>query len=305
MGSSDVVLPELVRAKAADLPVAVAEALAEAAPDLSGARWRTVTVGPIPWATYAWGDPTAPPLVLVHGVTANAETFWRIAPALAASGRHVLALDLPGHGRTGSWQGRFPFAATAADLAACLRAVGLDGPDLAVLGHSWGGLVAAALPSIGFRPERLILLDPPAVPVEAMAQMTRDPLERPYEHLSGAIGAIQAVYPGWPDGDIRAKGLGLTQFDVEAVLAVLLENGDWDGGLGALADPAAAGVQVWLIRGEFRAGGMVPDAILPAFAARIGADRILTIADAPHSPQRLYPEATVLAILTALGPEVR
>ena len=301
MGSSDVGLPELVRATAADLPAAVAEALADAAPGLSGARWQTVTVGPIPWATYAWGDPTAPPLVLVHGVTSNAETFWRIAPALAASGRHVVALDLPGHGRTGHWQGRFPFAATAADLAACLRAAGLARPELTVLGHSWGGMVAAALPGAGLSPRRLILLDPPAVPREAMRQMTIAPTERPYERLDDATAVIRRLYPEWSEGDVHAKALGLTQFSPDAVLAVLLENGDWDGGLGGLADPAAGDVPVWLIRGEFGAGGMIPDAVLPAFAARIGADHILSIADAPHSPQRLYPEATVLAILRALG----
>ena len=302
MSAPDVVVPEPVRASAADLPPAVAEALERARPDLSGARWQTVTVGPIPWATYAWGDPAAPPLVLVHGVTSNAETFWHIAPALAAAGRHVVALDLPGHGRTGHWQGRYLFAATAADLAACLQTAGLVGPELAVLGHSWGGMVAAALPAAGLRPGRLVLLDPPAVPVAAMEQMTRDPLERPCEHLDDALAAIRAVNPGWSDGDIWAKALGLTQFDAAAVLAVLLQNGDWDGGLAALADPAAAAVPIWLVRGEFRTGGLIPDPVLPAFAARLGADHLLTIAGGSHSPQRMQPEATVLAILRALRP---
>jgi pimeloyl-ACP methyl ester carboxylesterase len=131
--------------------------------------------------------------------------------------------------------------------------------------------------------------------------MTVDPLERPYADLSDALAVIRAANPGWSDGDIRAKALGLTQFDPTAVLAVLLENGDWDGGLATLADPAAHAIPTWLIRGEFRTGGMIPDAALPAFAARIGADHLLTIADAPHSPQRLFPEATVLAILRALA----
>lgn len=291
----------LVRATAADLPPAVAAALLAAEPDLSGARWSTVEAAGIPWATYGWGHPDDPPLVLVHGVTSNAEVFWRIAPAIAAAGRHVVAVDLPGHGRTGHWQGRHRFAETAADLAACIRAAGLERADLAVLGHSWGGLVTAALPAAGLRPNRLLLLDPPAMPVASMELMTRDPLERPYVALAEAEAAIRAASPGWSDGDIRAKALGLTQFDASAVLAVLLENGDWDGGLGALADPAGRNVGVWLIRGEFRAGGMIPDVVVPAFTAEIGADHVLTIAGAPHSPQRLYPEATVAAILRALA----
>jgi pimeloyl-ACP methyl ester carboxylesterase len=162
-------------------------------------------------------------------------------------------------------------------------------------------MVAAGLPRAGLRPARLLLLDPPALPVSAMAQMTVDPLERPYAELSEALAVIRAANPGWSEGDIHAKALGLTRFDPAGVLAVLLENGDWDGGLAALSDPAAEGVPTWLIRGEFRTGGMIPDAALPAFAARIGVDHILTIADAPHSPQRLFPEATVVAILRALA----
>ncbi|MES2210263.1 MAG: alpha/beta fold hydrolase [Chloroflexota bacterium] len=289
-----------LRATSADLPREVVRAMDAATPDLSGARRRTVMSGGIPWALAEWGDAARPPVVLVHGVTSNAETFWRVAPALAAAGRHVVAVDLPGHGRTGHWQGRHRFGETATDLAAWIRTADLDRPGLVVLGHSWGGMVVAALPAAGLRPERLVLLDPPALPVTAMERMTHDPLERPYATLHEAVTAIRSSNPGWSDGDIEAKALGLTQFDVEAARAILLENGDWDGGLGALADPAARDVPVWLIRGEFAQGGLIPDEAVPAFAARFGADHVITIADAPHSPQRLYPEATILAILRAL-----
>lgn len=275
-------------------------AMAVASPDMSGARRVVTESGGIPWVHAGWGDPSNPPLVLVHGVTSNAETFWRVGPAVAAAGRHVIAVDLPGHGLTGHWQGRHRFVDTAVDLAGWIREAGLDRPDLAVLGHSWGGMVVAALPAAGLRPARLILLDPPALPVSAMERMTHDPLERKYDDVAEALAAIRAVNPGWPDGDIHAKALGLTQFDVAAVLAILLENGDWDGGLGALADPAARDVPIWLVRGEFEHGSLIPDAAIPRFAARLGADHILTVAGAPHSPQRMYPDATILAILGAL-----
>ena len=286
----------------ADLPRDVARALETASPDLAGARRRSVTSGGIPWALVEWGDPDNPPFLFVHGVTSNAETFWRMAPAIAAAGHHVVVVDLPGHGRTGHWQGRHRFAETGADLAAWVRAAGLNRPGLVVLGHSWGGMVVAALPGAGLCPDRLILLDPPALPVSAMELMTHDPLERKYDDLDEALAAIRSVNPGWSEGDVHAKALGLTQFDPDAVAAILLENGDWDGGLGALADPAAHDIPVWLIRGEFAHGGLIPVAVVPAFAARLGAEHIITITDAPHSPQRMYPEATILAILRALGP---
>ena len=288
--------PTALRASAADLPIPVAAALADPGPGLE----LTVEAGGHAWRAIEWGEPAAPPVLLVHGVTSNAETFWRVGPAVAAAGRHVVAVDLPGHGRTGNWRGRHRFAETAADLVGFIRAAGLDRGDLAVLGHSWGGMVVAALPVAGLRPGHLLLLDPAALPVAAMEAMTHDPTERRYEDLDEALAVIRAANPGWTEGDVHAKALGLTQFDPPAARAVLVDNGDWDGGLRALADPAAGDVPVWLIRGEFATGGLIPDAALPALVARFGPDHVVTIADAPHSPQRTHPEATVLAILRAI-----
>lgn len=280
-----------------DLPATVAAALREPSP---GREW-TVDIDGLPWRTLAWGDPTAPPVLLIHGVTSNAETFWRIGPAVAATGRHVVAVDLPGHGRTGGWRSRHRFLETAADLAAFVRVAGLEPGELAVLGHSWGGMIVASLPAAGLRPAVLILLDPPALPVSAMELMTNDPAERHYPSLAEARAFVREANPGWHDGDVEAKAQGIQDFDEAAVYAVLVENGDWDGGLAALADPAAAGIPTWLIRGEFETGGLIPEAWLPAFQERLGPDRVITIAEGPHSPQRTHPEATTLAILRALG----
>ncbi len=290
-------LHELVRATAADLPAPVAAALANPTPGVRG----VVPAAGYQWATLSWGDPGAPPIVLVHGVTSDSLTFWRMGPAIAAGGRYVVAVDLPGHGRTRAWAGRHRFAETAADLAAFIRATGLEGRELVVLGHSWGGLVVAGLPAAGIRLARLILLDPPALPRAGMEPMTRDSQERFYDDLGEAIGVIRATYPTWTDGDVLAKAEGLHRFEVEAARAVLLDNGDWDAGLAALADPAAADVAPWYIRGEFEHGGLIPEAALPALAARAGPSHVLTIAEGPHSPQRTHPEATLVAILRAIA----
>ena len=130
--------------------------------------------------------------------------------------------------------------------------------------------------------------------------MLEDPVEGAYDDIDEATGAIGGLHPTWSYGDVIAKAEGLTQFDEAAVRAILTENGDWDGGLGALADPSAAGTSVWFIRGDPAFGGYVPDAVLPALAARLGADRIVTIAGAPHSPHRTHPEALVRALLRSL-----
>lgn len=278
------------------LPADVATALADPSP---GERLCTDAAG-IPWSALAWGDVSARPLLLIHGVTSSAGNWWRLGPALAASGRRVVAVDLPGHGRTGHWRGHYRFRDNAADVAAFTRAAGLATADLQVVGHSWGGMTAAALPAAGLRPATLVLLDPPAVPLTIIAAWASDPGERTYDDIAVAAAAIRHGEPDWSEGDVLAKAEALTQLDEAAARSVLLDNGDWDGGLADLADPAAAGIAVHVVRGDPTAGGLLPDAWLPAFEARIGAGHVVTISGGGHSPHRLHPEATTAAILGAL-----
>ena len=284
-------------ATAADLPPAVAAALATPA---AGERGE-VDVGGTIWPTTSWGARADPPLLLVHGVTSNGGIWWRVAPALAAAGRRVVAVDMPGHGRSARAQRSHLFADTAVELAAFVRAAGLERPDFVVVGHSWGGMVSANLPAAGLAPPTLILLDPPVLTHARMVALTEQPTERTYDSMDEASSAVRAANPGWSDGDVEAKARSLTEFDAELVLSVLRGNGDWDGGMAPLRDPNARASNVWLIRGEFSTGGFIPDFKVPEIERQLGADRVITIAGGPHSPQRTHPEATVLAILRALG----
>jgi pimeloyl-ACP methyl ester carboxylesterase len=171
-----------------------------------------------------------------------------------------------------------------------------------VVGHSWGAATAAWFPAAGLKPEVTVLLDPPAISAAALATMLVDPVEHHYDDLDEAIRAIGGLYPTWGYGDVVAKAEGLTQFDVEAVRAVLTGNGDWDGGLKALADPAAATAVVRLIRGEPASGGLIPDEAAAAFARRLGETNVITIRRGSHSPMRQLPERTTLELLRALDP---
>ncbi len=289
-------MPPPVRATGNDLPAPVADALASPHP---GDR-RTVEAAGIPWATTWWGALTDAPLLLLHGVTSSSTTWWRMAPALAAAGFRAVAVDLPGHGHTGHWLGHHRFRDTALDVVAFVRAAGLDRPDLAVIGHSWGALTAAAMPLAGLTPRVVVLLDPPALSGDWKQAMLDDPTERNYDDLAQAVTAIRGAFPGWTDGDVHAKAEALTQFDVGAAKAILLDNGEWDGGLRDLMAARDRLGPTWVVRGELATGGLMPDDVLPSFGEVIGSQRILTIAGAPHSPQRTHPEATLLALLRAL-----
>lgn len=284
-------------ATAADLPPVVAAALTSPA---TGTRDEVDAAG-TRWPTLSWGDPSNPPVLLVHGVTSNARIWWRVGPGIAAAGRHVVAVDMPGHGRTAPAARSYRFLDTATELAELIRAAGLDPTELAVVGHSWGGMVTAHLPAAGLAPRTLVLLDPPSLTLARLRALTESPTERDYATLEEAIAAVRDANPTWSDGDVAAKAQALTEFNPQLVLDVLLKNGDWDAGMAALRHPSAAASDIWLIRGEWATGGFIPDSRVPRIEAQIGADHVITIPGAPHSPQRTHPEATVLAILRALG----
>lgn len=282
---------------ATELPAAVTAALEAPVP---GERV-TIEAAGIPFSALVWGGRAARPLLLIHGVTSSAASWWRLGPALAAIGRRVVAVDLPGHGLTGHWTGHHRFRDNAADVAAVIGAAGMERADLQVVGHSWGAMTAAALPAASdLRPKTLVLLDPPAVSHAFISAEENVASDRMYRDLEEAVAGLRAENPTWVDGDIRARAEALSQLDLAAARSVVLDNGDWDAGLADLEDPAAADIEIWVVRGDPAAGGYLPDALIPRFERRIGADHVLTIAGGPHTPQRTHPVETTAALLHAL-----
>jgi lipase len=104
-------------------------------------------------AHYDWGNPGGPRVVCLHGVRNHGRHFTRLAELLP--GRHVIALDLLGHGSS-PWE---PPWDASAHCAAILDTVG---PEPAVLvGHSFGGRLAFELAArVPQSVQKLVLLDP-------------------------------------------------------------------------------------------------------------------------------------------------
>jgi pimeloyl-ACP methyl ester carboxylesterase len=280
-----------------DLPESIADALAFPGP----AETSTIEAAGIAFYVRSWGEESATPLLMLHGVMSSSLGWWRLGPALAAARFRVHAPDMPGHGETGPWRGQWRFRDTARDLVALADGLRVSRDELRLVGHSWGAMTAAAFPAVGLVPARLILVDPPVLPVGDLAAVTRDPTEHLYEAYDEALAAMGAANPTWAFADVAAKAEALTQFDQVAVGDLLLANGDYDGGYAELADPAAANVDRWLIRGDPSAGGLVSDDAAARFAALLGSDRVITIPRATHSPHRTHPAETVSAILRGLG----
>jgi esterase len=105
-----------------------------------------------------WGPPTAPPVILLHGITGHART-WDDEARLLACRFRVLVLDQRGHGDSDpAPDGDYSDAALLADLEAFVAALGLTRFTLVAL--SLGGRVA--INYAGRHPdrvERLVVVD--------------------------------------------------------------------------------------------------------------------------------------------------
>jgi pimeloyl-ACP methyl ester carboxylesterase len=114
----------------------------------------------------AEGDPEAPPILLLHGITSSAATWAWIVPHLVGDHR-VVRLDLRGHGRSGRTPGAYRFPEYVADATAVAEQV--LGRPAVLVGHSLGGGTAAALAQT--RPElvRGVVLEDPAIMAPAPA----------------------------------------------------------------------------------------------------------------------------------------
>jgi len=124
---------------------------------------------------------TKPPIVLLHGLVAEAATFKRLMQELP-SDRRVVAIDTPGAGYSDR-PGSASFTALAGVISETLDKLDLE--DAVLLGHSHGGVIALQLASN--EPKRLsgIILLCPAHPFSGK----EEGLVRFYLSLPGQVFA--------------------------------------------------------------------------------------------------------------------
>jgi pimeloyl-ACP methyl ester carboxylesterase len=184
--------------------------------------------------------PGRPPLLLVHGATAD-HTTWRAVGPLFAASRPVFAMDRRGRGESGdaaayAIEREFEDIAAVADgLAADSGVQGVD-----VCGHSYGGRCALGASLLTPRVRRLVVYEGAPVPPgmsyrpEGLVEAVRDALGRGANEvalttfLSGIVGMSEAelddyrANPVWP-ARVAAAHTILREVEAEASDAASLE----------------------------------------------------------------------------------
>ncbi len=120
-----------------------------------------------------WGPKNGQPVIAIHGLTGNGHDFDYIAPALVASGFRVIAVDLPGRGRSDFLTNPmdYNYGQYCRDLMALLAHLDLAEPaSVDWLGVSLGGLLGIALAGLPNTPIRRLILNDigPEVPKPAL-----------------------------------------------------------------------------------------------------------------------------------------
>jgi pimeloyl-ACP methyl ester carboxylesterase len=151
-------------------------------------------------------------VLLIHGLSSIADSWWRMGPALAARGWDVTAVDQAGHG------GRpVAGAVSPATLAAAIRAVHADGPDVLV-GHSLGTVTALGLLEAdpGWA-GTVILEEPPSRLAPEDCRTLADGIVADVDAVRADRRAVAARVrrecPRWDDDDVHWAVQGIAEMD--------------------------------------------------------------------------------------------
>ena len=220
-------------------------------------------------------DPRLPVTIFVHGAAFD-HTVWKLqARYFAWNGGSVLAVDLPGHGRS-EGPPRPTIPAMADWLAALMDVAEVE--DAALVGHSMGALVTLeAAARHGARVRKLALLGAaPAIPVnDLLLDKSAEDDHHALELLTGWGYGRRAHYGGHRMPGIWMTGGGLRTLERAApgVLNTdLVATNAYDGG-----EAAAAAVAC-------------PVLVL------IGARDLMTPAKRGHALARMFSESTTVVL---------
>ena len=219
--------------------------------------------------------------LLIHGLSSNSGTWWRVRDALEQRGWRVSSPDLRGHGDAPPAL-RYSFDDYASDLPA--------GPFDLVVGHSLGGAVAV----VAGRGDRLVLLDPV---LEVGADEWDEVRADQVAELDLTEATLRAAKPHWHERDILHKLSAVRAADPRMVERTFDDNPGWN----VIADAQDLAVPTLILGGDPEVYSMLSARSVDAVTSVNPLVEFRVIEGAGHSPHRDRPEQTIAAILDFAG----
>jgi pimeloyl-ACP methyl ester carboxylesterase len=243
-------------------------------------------------------DAALPTIVFVHGA-ANDHSVWALQSRyFAHHGRNVLAVDLPGHGRSGG--DALPSVEAIADwLPALLDAAGV--PAAALIGHSLGALaVLAAAARQPARVTRIVLLGP-AVPMpvsDVLLDAAKANDHVAYELINGWSHSPGKQLGGSPVPGMWLMGSGMRLMERTRPGVLYTDLAACHTYADGLIAAAAVRCPALLILGARDL--MAPPKGAPALIAALADARVVTLPDCGHALMAEQPDAVLDALAAFL-----
>ncbi len=231
-----------------------------------------------------------PPVVLSHGITDIGLCWTRVARDLEAD-YDVIMPDARGHGFSDAPDAGYSSEDHAADLADLVRALGLEEPAPALLGHSMGAATVAA--TAAHYPDLVrcaILEDPPWMaghlggsPEERAARVEAwraDVLERKAQTREELIAFCHAQNPAWAEVECAPWADSKLQLNLRALQAVGEHLTRWQDVVRKIACP------ILLITADPGMGAIVTPEVAQEAAGLWRSGRVVHISGAGHNIRR-------------------
>lgn len=140
-----------------------------------------------PWGIFSVEDTggAKPPVVLLHGGASNLRAWDNVIPGLSET-RRCICFDLPGHGLTAI--DPLDFAHLRQALSDAWMSMNVARPI--IIGHSFGGLVAAFIGNTPDLVSGVMAIDP---------YLSDKEVRRNFKNVDEALEEIRSIHWPWPD----------------------------------------------------------------------------------------------------------
>lgn len=152
------------------------------------------------------GDPTAPPMVLLHAFGTNSEDWAPVAEAFAAT-HWIIAPDARGQGAS-EWADNYSLESFRDDVLGLLSAFALA--DVVLIGHSMGGIVAALVAETRPASVRLLVIEDVSIPTPNDPPVERRPGAGARPGVDPALGASIGAQLAGPNADWWLRAVDIT-----------------------------------------------------------------------------------------------